>query len=58
MFEVVQVTLVVDLPRLENFYVSKSWENVEVRLNHRNDWSQLFINQTIFLYSAHGWFDL
>ena len=24
MFEVVQVTLVVDLPRLENFYVSKS----------------------------------
>lgn len=39
MFEVVQVTLVVDLPRLENFYVSKSWENVEVRLNHRNNWS-------------------
>ena len=24
MFEVVQVTLVVDLPQLENFYVSKS----------------------------------
>ena len=24
MFELVQVTLVVDLPRLENFYVSKS----------------------------------
>ena len=39
MFEVVQVTLVVDLPRLENFYVSKSWENFEVRLNHRNNWS-------------------
>lgn len=37
MFEVVQVTLVVDLPQLENFYVSKSWENVEIRLNHRNN---------------------
>lgn len=49
MFVVVQVTLLVDSPRLEN----------EVMLNHRNNWSQLFNNQTIFLYSAtRGWFDL
>ena len=48
MFVVVQVTLLVDSPRLEN----------EVMLNHRNNWSQLFNNQTIYVYSTHGWFDL
>ena len=33
-------------------FVSKSWKKVELRLNLRNNWSQLFKNQSIF-YTPH-----